>query len=315
MTRSIVTGAAGFVGSHLTERLVSAGHTVVGVDCFTAYYDRAAKSANLTAVRGASDFDLVEGDLCDIDLGALLEGIDYVFHLAGQAGVRPSWGASFAEYVHHNISATQRLLEAAKDAGLRKFIFASSSSVYGDATVLPVTEEALPAPVSPYGVTKLAAEHLVSLYGQLFDLPVVSLRLFTVYGPRQRPDMAIRRFLTAARDSEAITVFGDGEQTRDFTFVSDVVNAHILAMDAPLDERIYNVCGGSRISVNDLLDIIRNTTKRALRIEHADPARGDARHTFGDSSRARQSLGFAPKASLADGIAAEWRWLQQEKHG
>jgi UDP-glucose 4-epimerase len=313
MTRSVVTGAAGFVGSHLAERLLDAGHEVVGVDCFTDYYDRRAKESNVAAARANEAFQLVEGDLCAIDLARLLEGVDFVFHLAGQAGVRPSWGPSFGEYVRHNISATQRLLEAAKDAQLRKLVFASSSSVYGNAKELPVNEQALPRPVSPYGVTKLAAEHLCSLYGQLFELPAVSLRLFTVYGPRQRPDMAIRRFLTAALRDEPITIYGDGEQTRDFTFVADVVNAHLLAMDAPPGDCVYNVCGGSRISINGLLEIIEKTSERKLRIEYAEAARGDAQHTLGNNSRARDALGFVPKVLLAEGVAAEWAWLKEDR--
>lgn len=313
MTRSIVTGAAGFVGSHLAERLLAAGHDVTGVDCFTDYYSRRAKESNVAAARSNQSFQLIEDDLCAIDLDRLLDGVDFVFHLAGQAGVRPSWGASFGQYVRHNISATQRLLEAAKDARLQKFVFASSSSVYGNAKELPVNEQTLPQPVSPYGVTKLAAEHLCSLYGQLFDLSVVSLRLFTVYGPRQRPDMAIRNFLTAALRDETITVYSDGEQTRDFTFVADVVDAHVLAMDAPPGDRVYNVCGGSRISISGLLELIEKTTGRKLHIEHADAARGDARHTLGDNSRAQEALGFAPKASLPEGVAAEWAWLKEDQ--
>ncbi len=313
MTRSVVTGAAGFVGSHLSERLLAAGHEVVGVDCFTDYYGRPAKEANVAAARASDSFRLIEDDLCAIDLERLLDGVDYVFHLAGQAGVRPSWGASFSDYERQNILATQRLLEAAKDARLQKFVFASSSSVYGNAEELPVSELALPRPVSPYGVTKLAAEHLCSLYGQLFDLPVASLRLFTVYGPRQRPDMAIRRFLNAALDDEPITVYGDGEQTRDFTFVADVVDAFMLAMDAPPGSCVYNVCGGSRISISGLLELIEKSTERNLRIEHVEAARGDALHTFGDNSRAREALGFAPKVSLREGVAAEWAWLKENQ--
>lgn len=313
MTRSVVTGAAGFVGSHLAERLLAAGHEVIGVDCFTDYYDRRAKESNVAGARANESFRLIEDDLCAIDLVRLLDGVDFVFHLAGQAGVRPSWGASFGQYVQHNISATQQLLEAAKDARLQKFVFASSSSVYGNAKELPVNEQTLPQPVSPYGVTKLAAEHLSSLYGQLFDLPAVSLRLFTVYGPRQRPDMAIRRFLGAALHDEPIRVYGDGEQTRDFTFVSDVVDAFVLATSAPPGDCVYNVCGGSRISISGLLELIEKSTERDLRIEQVEAARGDARHTLGDNSRAKDALGFVPKVSLASGVAAEWAWLQENQ--
>lgn len=309
MIQSIVTGAAGFIGSHLAERLLALGHQVVGVDCFADFYDRRLKEANLANVRDDARFRLVDDDILRLDLDALLAGVDYVFHLAAQAGVRGSWGESFAGYVRNNIAATQRLLEAAKGAKLKKLVYASSSSVYGDAKELPVTEEALPRPVSPYGVTKLAAEHLCIPYAQIYGVPVVSLRLFTVYGPRQRPDMAIQRFLSASLAGEPVTVFGDGEQTRDFTFVSDVVEAHVLAMEAPEDQRVFNVCGGSRVSVNELLKLVKTVAGRSLEVTHGPAARGDARHTLGDNSRARQVLGFRPSVPLADGLEAQWRWL------
>ena len=311
MTRSIVTGAAGFVGSHLSERFLDLGHQVVGVDCFTEFYDRRLKEANLAKVRDEARFHLVEDDLLSLDLEALLAGADYVFHLAAQAGVRASWGKSFAGYIRNNIAATQRLLEAAKGAKIKKLVYASSSSVYGDARELPVTEETLPRPVSPYGVTKLAAEHLCSLYAQIYGVPVVSLRLFTVYGPRQRPDMAIQRFLLASLSGEPVTIFGDGSQTRDFTFVDDVIEAHVLAMEAPADERAVNVCGGSRVSINELLALVGEVTGRSLQVEHEPAAPGDARHTLGDNSRARRVLGFRPRARLADGLAAQWQWLSE----
>jgi len=313
MTKSIVTGAAGFVGSQVADRLLALGHEVVGVDCFTDYYDRTIKEQNIVAARRDAHFRLLDEDLLDLDLVSLLDGADYVFHLAGQAGVRPSWGAHFAGYLRHNIAATQRLLEAAKDAKLQRFVFASSSSVYGDAKTLPVTEETIPRPVSPYGVTKLAAEHLCSLYGRVYGLPVVSLRLFTVYGPRQRPEMAIQRFLTAAASGERVSIYGDGAQTRDFTFVDDVVQAHVRAMDASGGEAVYNICGGSRISVNDLLDLIRHVSGRPLEVEYEEAAPGDARHTLGDNSRARAALGFDPQTKVADGVAAQWRWLSERR--
>jgi UDP-glucose 4-epimerase len=311
--RSVVTGAAGFVGSHLADRLLSLGHEVVGVDCFTDYYDRALKEANTASARENARFRLVEGDLCSMELRALLDGADYLFHLAGQAGVRPSWGSSFAIYTQHNIAATQRLLEAAKAASLRKLVFASSSSVYGDAKQLPVTEETLPAPVSPYGVTKLAAEQLCTLYAKVYGLPAVSLRLFTVYGPRQRPDMAIRRFLEAARNGETVAVYGDGEQSRDFTYVQDAVDAFVRALDAPPEERVFNVCGGSRVTVNELLGLIEDVTNLPMRVVHQDAARGDARHTLGDNSRARELLGFRPRVALAEGLREQWQWLRGSK--
>ena len=311
MTQSVVTGAAGFVGSHLVERLLSLGHQVVGVDCFTDFYDRELKEANLEQARNEPLFHLIEQDLLRLDLEELLDDVDYLFHIAAQAGVRGSWGETFADYVRNNISASQRLLEGAKVSKIKKLVYASSSSVYGDAIELPVTEETLPRPVSPYGVTKLAAEQLCSLYGHVYSVPVVSLRLFTVYGPKQRPDMAIQRFLSACLSGEPITIFGDGTQTRDFTFIDDVIEALVLALEAPLDLRVFNVCGGSRISLNDLLTLVQEVTNKSLRIEHALGAPGDARHTLGDNARARRTLGFRPRISLADGLAAQWRWIQE----
>ena len=309
MTKSVVTGAAGFVGSHLVERLLSLGHQVVGIDCFTDFYDRELKEANLEPARNDARFRLIENDLLQLDLEDLLDGVDYLFHLAAQAGVRGSWGETFADYVRNNISVSQRLLEGAKGSKIKKLVYASSSSVYGDATELPVTEETLPRPVSPYGVTKLAAEQLCSLYSHVYSVPVVSLRFFTVYGPRQRPDMAIQRFLSACLSGEPITIFGDGTQTRDFTFVDDVIETLILALEAPPDQRVFNVCGGSRISLNDLLTLMQEVTGRSLRVEHGPASPGDARHTLGDNARARRTLGFRPRISLADGLAAQWRWI------
>ena len=309
MVRSIVTGAAGFIGSHLVDRLLTLDHEVVGVDCFTDYYSRRLKNANLAQVRDDARFRLIEGDLLELDLATLLEGADYVFHTAGQAGVRPSWGEHFAGYIQNNIAATQRLLEAAKAAELQKLVFASSSSVYGNAKVLPVTEAMLPEPVSPYGVTKLAAEHLCSLYAQVYGVPAVSLRLFTVYGPRQRPEMAIQRFLTAALHQERVAIYGDGTQTRDFTFVDDVVDAHLLALKAPPDERVFNICGASQISVNDLVALVREVTARPVQVTYQEAGRGDALHTLGDNARAGRVLGFHPRGRLADGVEAQWRWL------
>lgn len=311
MTHSIVTGAAGFIGSHLVERLLELGHDVTGVDCFTDYYERADKEANVAAARAHDRFRLIEEDLAEADLARLLDGVDFVFHLAAQAGVRPSWGERFADYVRNNISITQRLLETAKTGGIKRLVYASSSSIYGNAESLPVTERALPLPVSPYGVTKLAAEHLCSLYAQNYGVPAVSLRLFTVYGPRQRPDMAIRRFLTAARDGAPVTVYGDGTQTRDFTYAGDVIEAHVLAAERESKERVLNICGGSRIAVRDLLSMIEDVTGRSLRLRHEEAARGDAKDTWGDNSLAQEAIGFAAKVSLREGVEAEWRWLQE----
>jgi len=313
LPKSLVTGAAGFIGSHLAERLLREGHDVLAIDCFTDYYDRRAKEANVAGVRERERFSLIEADLCAADLDRLLDGTDYVFHLAGQPGVRPSWGARFDEYVRHNVVATQRLLEAARAGGVQRFVFASSSSIYGDAETLPVGEDALPRPVSPYGVTKLAAEHLCGLYAQAHGVPAIALRLFTVYGPRQRPDMAIQRFLSAVARGEPVTLYGDGSQTRDFTYVSDVVEAFALAAKQSCGERVLNVCGGAAISVNELIAAIEETTGRALRVGREAAARGDARRTLGDNSRARAAIGFAPKVTLREGLSAQWAWVKAQE--
>ena len=308
--RCVVTGAAGFIGSHVAESLVRDGHEVVGIDCFTDYYPRADKEENLRALRESARFRLVEARLQDAELAPLLEGASHVYHLAAQAGVRASWGREFGHYTDHNVLATQRLLEAAVEAGRPTVVYASSSSVYGDSPALPLREDGPCQPVSPYGVTKLAAEHLAVLYHRNLGLPTVSLRFFTVYGPRQRPDMAFHRFLRAARDGERVTVFGDGTQTRDFTYVDDIVSA---VRAAPLSGRpgcVYNVGGGERIALNDVLRLVESVTAGPLRIERQETQKGDMRDTFADTTAARRDLGFQSTVSLAEGLAREWEWIR-----
>jgi len=310
----VVTGAAGFVGSHLAERLHEGGATVIGIDCFSDYYDRERKLANLSGLTGADRFELHELDLTSADLAPLLGRADVVFHQAGQPGVRSSWGDDFATYLRANVLATQRLLEAARGAPrLRRFVYASSSSVYGDAEELPTTERALPRPVSPYGVTKLAAEHLCGLYGKL-GVPTVSLRYFTVYGPRQRPDMAFSKFILALLAGEEIVVNGDGEQTRDVTYVGDVVNANLAAADpdrTPPPGAVYNIGGGTRTSLNHMLRVLERTTRRPLHLRYDAQPPGEARDTHADCSAAHRDLGFSPRTSLEDGLAAQVRWIER----
>jgi nucleoside-diphosphate-sugar epimerase len=308
--KALITGCAGFIGSTLAERLLADGAEVIGIDAFTDYYPRAVKERNLTASLKHSRFEFIDAPIQDVDLSARLHDRTHVFHLAAQAGVRKSWGRDFTIYSTNNIEATQLILEAAKGApALERLVYSSSSSVYGDRVEMPMREDALPQPVSPYGVSKLAAEQLCYLYFANFQVPTVSLRYFTVYGPRQRPDMAFHKFLRAAIDGQPITLYGDGDQTRDFTFVDDAVNANVLAATRGIPGRVYNIGGGSRVSVNDVLRMIERVAGRRPRVT-IDPAqKGDMRHTYADTSRARSELGYAPTVGLEAGLAAEYQWL------
>ncbi len=310
--RFLVTGAAGFIGSAVCERLLAQGHEVVGVDCFTDYYPRRLKEANLAPSRDHRSFRFLEDDILDLDLPRLLGEVEVVIHLAAQAGVRASWGAEFTHYTHHNILATQALLEAAKEAGLGRLVYASSSSVYGDTDDLPMREDSLCRPVSPYGVTKLAAEHLCSLYHHNFGLDTVSLRYFTVYGPRQRPDMAFHRFIKALLTGGEIRLFGDGSQSRDFTYVDDIVEATIAAAAVPQARGgIFNLGGGARVSVNQVIAWLEEITGRRAVVRRLEVAKGDVRQTEADTSRARRVLGFAPRYHLKRGLAREVAWVEE----
>ena len=308
--KTVVTGAAGFIGSHLAASLLESGHDVLGIDCFTDYYPRALKEANLAPLRAHARFRLVEERLQDAALAHHLEGAAAVFHLAAQAGVRASWGREFQHYTEHNVLATQRLLEAALESGRPRIVYASSSSVYGDLAQLPLREDGPCRPVSPYGVTKLAAEHLALLYHRNHALPTVSLRFFTVYGPRQRPDMAFHRFLTAARDGLPITVYGDGSQTRDFTYVDDIVSAARAAALSGRPGGVYNVGGGERVALNEVLRLIESVTGRRLQVQYQEPQMGDMKDTFADTAAASRDLGFRSTVNLAEGLAREWQWIQ-----
>jgi UDP-glucose 4-epimerase len=310
--KALVTGAAGFIGSHLAERLLRSGASVVGVDAFTDFYPRAQKEQNLVPLRASAAFRFVEADLLRADLAPLLEGITHVFHLAAQAGVRQSWGRRFHVYTLNNVEATQLLLEACVGRPIERFVYASSSSVYGDSVPLPMREDARPQPVSPYGVTKLAAEHLCHLYHVNYGVPTLSLRYFTVYGPRQRPDMAFDRFFRAALADEPISLFGDGRQTRDFTFVTDAVEATVAAAQRGTAGTVYNIGGGSRVEVLEVLELIRRTTGRPVRLERTGSQHGDMRHTYADTSLARAELGFAPVVTLEQGLGAQYAWMTSE---
>src|SRR4051812_33195567 len=285
--QTLVTGAAGFIGSSLSDALLARGDSVRGVDCFTPYYGREAKAANLAGAIGQPGFELVDADLRVADIAPLLDDVDVAFHHAAQPGVRLSWADGFADYDGHNVLATQRLLEAARAVGVQRVVYASSSSVYGNAPSYPTTEDDLPRPHSPYGVTKLAAEHLCNLYAANWGLPTVSLRYFTVYGPRQRPDMAFHRLIEAGLDGTAFPLFGDGSAIRDFTFVDDAVAANLAAADADCAPgTVVNVAGGGSIAMGDLLELAGEVIGAPVDIDRRPPQPGDVERTGGTIDRA-----------------------------
>lgn len=305
----LVTGAAGFIGSSLVDELLAAGHTVVGVDMLTSYYDVAQKQGNLGGALTHPEFSLVEADLRTADVRDLLDGIDVVFHQAAQPGVRSSWADGFEEYVQQNVLATQRLLEAARSTHLNRFVYASSSSVYGQAARYPTMETDVPAPTSPYGVTKLAAEHLVSLYAANFDVPGVSLRYFTVYGPRQRPDMALHRLIEAARGGSPFPLFGDGSHIRDFTYVGDVVRANLAAGTADVPPgTILNVAGGGSTTMSELIAMVGEEVGVPVPLDVLPGQPGDVHQTGGDITAIGEALGWQPQTPLRDGIKAQVAW-------
>jgi UDP-glucuronate 4-epimerase len=306
--RALVTGIAGFVGSHLGEALLARGDTVVGIDCFVPYYDESTKRANLRAILDAPNATFVDADLRTADLNALLDGVDVVFHQAAQAGVRHSWADGFADYVGHNIVATQRLLEAARPTRCR-VVYASSSSVYGNQARYPVAETDLPRPFSPYGVTKLAAEHLCSLYADNWGVPTVALRYFTVFGPRQRPDVAIYRLCDAALFGTTFPRYGDGSQMREFTYVDDIVAGNLAAADADVEPGTYvNLSGGAEITINELIATVEELSGGHVNVQNCPAQPGDARRNGGVIDRARELLGWEPRVSLRDGLSHQLAW-------
>jgi nucleoside-diphosphate-sugar epimerase len=307
----VVTGAAGFIGSHAAHAFLDAGCRVVGIDAFTPFYSIEEKRANAAALIARPGFEMLEADVLDIDLAPVLERVSSVIHLAAQPGVTGSWGTPFATYARQNILVTQRLLEACVVAGVPRFVLASSSSVYGDAPAHPCAEDVPLHPVSPYGVTKLAAEHLCLAYGrpEVSALSVTILRLFTVYGPGQRPDMAMRRFLEAAVTGDPVTLFGDGLQTRDFTYVSDAVSAIRAAAETSLPGEVLNVGGGERVTVKAAIQLAELVTGGRIDVVNAPSRVGDVRHTGADCRRAATLLGYHPRVGLATGLACEAEWL------
>jgi len=309
--KCVVTGAAGFIGSRLSARLLAERHSVVGVDCFTDYYARRIKEGNLAPLRTSPSFLFLAEDLNAMDLGKLLDGADAVFHFAAQAGVRASWGMSFDAYIANNIRATQRLLETARGGSLRKFVFASSSSVYGSTPDLPMRETSPVQPLSPYGVTKLSAEQLCVLYHRNYGVPALALRFFTVYGPGQRPDMAFHRFFQAMSEGREISVYGTGNQTRDFTYVDDIVAASLAALDRGRPGEVYNIGGGHRERLADVIRVMEEVAGREARVTHNEAQKGDVPDTLADIGKARAELGYAPRTALPDGLREEWIWLRR----
>lgn len=309
--RVMVTGCAGFVGSTLSDRLLEMGFEVVGIDCLMDYYSREIKEKNIEAALKDKNFTFISKSILDLDLVALLGGVDYVFHQAAQAGVRHSWGSNFKVYTDNNILATQRLLEACRVSKVEKFIYASSSSVYGDVESLPMKEIDVPRPISPYGLSKLAGEQLCYLYWKNYKIPSASLRYFTVYGPRQRPDMAFNKFIKSIDAGKEIKIYGDGEQTRDFTYVSDIVDANILAMRSIVKSSgIYNIGGGSRTTVNNCIGILEDIMGKKARVKHISVQKGDVEHTYADTSKAKKDLDYKPKVPLGEGLQKEVGWIR-----
>lgn len=305
MAKVLITGAAGFIGSHTVQACAHAGHEVVAVDAFNDYYDPLVKRRNAELVRTNCGVEIADVDLLSTELDSLLSGVEAVIHLAGQPGVRSSW-SEFSGYLRQNVELTDALLQACHRMDIKRVVYASSSSVYGNADTYPVTEAASTVPSSPYGVTKLAGELLCRAYAENFGLSAVCLRYFTVYGPRQRPDMAIQRLIRNAIDGTSFTLHGDGRQIRDFTFVADVVQANLAAMSADVAPgTVVNVSGGSATDMLSVIDLVKESTGRSLRVDAGEPAPGDVRQTGGDNSKGRSALSWTPRVTLSEGIAAQ----------
>ncbi len=306
----LVTGVAGFIGSHLAERLLKEGFEIIGVDSFLDYYPKKIKENNLKGLINNPKFKFIEGDILNLNLNEILSRVKGVFHQAAIPGVRTSWGKSFNQYVENNILVTQVLLESSKDIKIKKFIYASSSSVYGDADELPIKETSPTTPVSPYGVSKLSGEHLAALYFKGYGIPTVSLRYFTVYGPRQRPDMGFHKFISAIILGREIEIFGTGEQTRDFTFIDDVVEANLQAFLRGKEGEVYNIGGGGRIGLSQAIRAIEEISGKKAYLKYTEPQRGDAKHTYADISKAKRDFGYNPKVDIYEGLKRHYEWLR-----
>lgn len=314
----IVTGCAGFIGSHLTEKLLGQGHQVLGVDCFIDYYPRKVKENNLKGFLNHENFIFMQKHIEDITSKDMLfnnlKQVDVIFHLAAQAGVRGSWGDEFRQYTIHTFEAAQKVLEVARKLNVKKFVYASSSSVYGNHPIMPVQEDSGADlwPVSPYGVTKLAGEKLCKLYSETYGLPIAVLRYFTIYGPRQRPDMGFMKFIDSILNGKEINVYGDGEQTRDFTFISDAIEATITAANADLKYETINVAGGARVTVNGVLKMLEDISGKPAKKTYIEKQQGDVQHTYADITKAKRLLNYDPKVNLTQGLKAQFDWYINE---
>ncbi len=306
----LVTGCAGFIGSHLCEYLISKGHQVTGIDSFSDFYPKEFKEKNIQELLRNPSFKFIGKDMLELDLGEIFKEVDGIFHLAAQPGVRTSWGKNFDYYIKDNIVLTQRILEALKIFKEKRMVFASSSSVYGDSSFLPFKEDGPLSPISPYGVTKLACENLCLLYHKNFSIDTVILRYFTVYGPRQRPDMAFHRFFYSILRDEEIEIFGDGNQTRDFTYVDDIVRSTFDAFEKGASGGIYNLGGGESISLLNLLKILEEIVEKKLKLSFKEREKGDAPHTWADYSKARRDLNYEPTVKLKEGLRNQWEWIK-----
>lgn len=307
----LVSGCAGFIGSHLCEYILNKGYKIIGIDSFSDFYPRNYKEKNIEGLLRNPSFEFIGKDMLELELEEILEKVDGIFHLAAQPGVRTSWGKNFDYYIKDNIVLTQRILEALKNFKGKRLVFASSSSVYGDSVHLPFKEDGPVSPISPYGVTKLACENLCLLYHKNFSIDTVILRYFTVYGPRQRPDMAFHRFFLAILREKEVEIFGDGSQRRDFTYIDDIVHATFSAFEKGVSGEIYNLGGGESISLLDLLEIMEEVTKRKFQILFKEKEKGDAPHTWADYSKAKKDLNFTPQVRLKEGLSNQWEWIKQ----
>jgi nucleoside-diphosphate-sugar epimerase len=307
----LVTGAAGFIGSHLCEKLLNSGFSVIGIDSFTDYYSKELKKENLSSLLEKQKFEFIKGDINYININKYIEKSDTVFHLAAQAGVRASWGDYFATYTKNNIESTQKILEACKKNKMKKIVYASSSSVYGNTPDLPMKETSRLFPYSPYGVTKLAAENLCSLYYKNYGVPVVSLRYFTVYGPRQRPDMAFHKFFKAIGENNPIEIYGSGEQTRDFTYIDDTVNASMAAAEKGIPGKIYNLGSGNHQKLSVVFPLLKEICGKKVKIKNVETQKGDVKHTYASISRAQKDLDYLPRTTLKEGLEQEWLWIKK----